>query len=370
MNKRLQFALAISALTAGLLAACGGSSSSSSTPAVTVSGVAATGAAISGGSVNLNCAAGAVRSATTGADGSFLLDVTLATMPCVGRVDYKDSSGAAQKLHTLVSQGGVANITPVTELIVANLTGGAAADAFDQFIAQLPKIKAYTPTQVRTAADAVKTFLKAVLNVDVSNLPDDPITTRLLATNGAVKGDKFDAVLDEVQARLKTLGAKLSDATAYAAKGFPPNTSGGAGTTAFFPAATPATTTTPVVTATAASGCPAGGAGTATYSCTALPGLAAISMADADQFVGVYNNGGTDLYVGQGLQLFYAQASTAYPAVSACKQTDGSLYVTYDTAGSRRLVFSQTGTTKSVGGSIPTSPVTVITNAAQTSCFF
>ena len=362
MNKRLQFCMASTAFVVSLLSACGGGSTGSSS-AVTVSGVAATGAAIAGGTVNLKCAAGAVGAVTTGTDGSFLLDITSATLPCVGRVDYKDASGAAQKLHTFLSQAGVGNITPLTELIVANLTGGPAADAFDQFIAQLPKIKSVTPAQVKISADAVKTFLKATLDVDVSNLPDDPIGTKLLAANGAVKGDKFDAVLDEFQAKLKTFGVKLSDATNYAGKGFPATSSGGSGPV--FPV-----TAVPTTTTTSSSGCPSGGAGTATYSCTALAGAAAITRADADQFVGVYNNGGTDLYVGQGLTLYYAQSSASYAAVSACKQTDGSLYVTYNTAGSNRLVFTQTGAAKIVGGSIPTSPVTPVTNAAQTSCFF
>lgn len=365
MDKRFQFTLAVTALAAGLLVACGGGGSTSSSAAITVSGVAATGAAIAGGTVNLKCAAGTVGAATTGPDGSFLLDITSATLPCVGRVDYKDASGAAQKLHTFISQAGVGNITPLTELIVANLTGGPAADAFDQFIAQLPKIKTYTPAQVGTAAAAVKTFLKATLNVDVSNLPDDPIGTKFVAASGTVKGDKFDAVLDEFQAKLKAQGVKLGDAVTAAAKGFPTASSGGSGGTVPVSVAPGGTAT--------ATGCPSGGAGTtAVYSCTAVAGTA-ITSADADQFVGTYSNGSatngsTDLYVGQGLTAYYGLSGTAYPVVSACKQPDGTLYVTYDAAGSRRLVFSQTGAAKSVGGSIPTSPVTLVNSAAQTSC--
>ena len=204
---------------AATLAACGGGSG---TPPASVNGTAATGASIAAGTVTLKCVSGTSTAATTGTDGSFTIDVSSVTLPCVGRVDYKDSSGVAQKLHTFIGAVGTANITPVTDLLVANLTGGTPADAFDKFDAT--KAKTYTTALVKAAAAAVKTYLKNTLGVDTTNLPDDPVGTKLTAKSGSVAGDAFDKVLDDIQAKLKAGGKKLSDIAADVAK-----SAGGAG---------------------------------------------------------------------------------------------------------------------------------------------
>lgn len=206
---RLQYLLAASALA---LTACGGGSVSgggAAASASTVSGTAATGAAIAAGSVTLKCVSGTTTAATTGTDGSFTIDISGVTLPCVGRVDYKDATGAAQKLHTFISAKGTANITPVTELLVANLTGGTALAAFDAFDAT--KAKAITAAQVTAAAKAVKDYLKNTLGVDTANLPDDPVGAKFVPKNGAVAGDAFDKVLDDIQAKLKAGGKTLAN---------------------------------------------------------------------------------------------------------------------------------------------------------------
>jgi hypothetical protein len=215
-------------MSLGLVACSGGGSAALPTtaaPTSTLTGIAATGAAIASGSVTLKCVSGTSTAATTGTDGSFNIDASAVTLPCVGRVDYKDASGAAQKLHTFISATGTANITPVTELLVASLTGGTAVDAFDKFDAT--KAKAFTAAQLKAAADAVKTYLKNTLGVDTTNLPDDPVGTKFVATAGSTAGDKADKVLDDLAAKLKTGGKKLGDAVADVAK--PPATGGGTG---------------------------------------------------------------------------------------------------------------------------------------------
>ena len=223
--------------SAGLLAAvilalssgCGGGGSSS--PAVataTVSGTVATGAAIAGGSVSLNCVSGATGIATTAADGSYSLSVSGITFPCVARATY----GASDKLHSYVSAAGTVNITPVTELLVASLTGGSAADAFDRF--DPSKARALTASQLTSAIAAVKGYLLA-MGVSVADFPADPIGIKLVAKAGLVSGDKFDAVLDELAAKLKATGKKLGDAVGDIASGSGPTTSGTSTTAAGSP---------------------------------------------------------------------------------------------------------------------------------------
>lgn len=198
----------LAGLCTSLLIACGGGSSSASS----VSGVAATGAAIINGTVTLKCVAGSpTTSATTGTDGSFTIDVTGATLPCMARVSYTDSSGATQTLHSFITTAGTANITPVTELLTATVLGGSAATAFDSFDAT--KVKAVTTQNITDARSTVKTYLRDTLGVDVTNLPDDPVGTRFSAKTTGSDGDSADKVLDDLKTRLAAKGKKLSDAS-------------------------------------------------------------------------------------------------------------------------------------------------------------
>lgn len=194
----------------GLLSACGGGGGSSvATP--TVTGTAATGVAIASGTITLKCVGGTSSVVTTNIDGSFTIDVGSVTFPCVGRVDYKESgTGTARKLHTFVKAAGTANITPVTELLLASLTGAAATKAFDNFDGTA--VKGYTAAQIKAALDAVKAYLQTVLGVDVTNLGDDPIGTKFVAKTAGGNGDKFDDVLDDLKVKLDKKGKKLDDA--------------------------------------------------------------------------------------------------------------------------------------------------------------
>jgi hypothetical protein len=219
---RLFSAAALAALTAVTLVACGGSDSAPIASA-TISGTAATGAAIAGGTVTFKCVAGAVASTTTAADGSFSVDVSGATLPCVARVAYTDGTGAAQKLHTVVLAAGIANITPLTELLLANLTGGKAADAFDNFDAA--KARGLTSAQVTAAVASIKAYL-VTLGVSVTNFPSDPIGAKFAAKTGTTAGDSSDALLDALAAKLISIGKTLGDAVSDVAKTGGSTTSG------------------------------------------------------------------------------------------------------------------------------------------------
>lgn len=210
------FALGLISAAVVTLTACGGGGGGSAggTDNGTVSsvtGVAATGLAIVNGSVTLKCVEGTTSSKATGTDGSFNIDVSGVTLPCVARVDYMDSTThTSKKLHSLVSTASNVNITPVTDLLVAKLTNGSAASAFDSFDAG--KVKNYTKDQVSTATAAVKTYLKDTLGVDTTHLPDDLIGTKFVAQTSSGSGDDFDKVLDDLKVKLNSKGKDLEEA--------------------------------------------------------------------------------------------------------------------------------------------------------------
>ena len=117
------------------LAACGGGTDSSTpTPtqpaALSLSGTAATGAAIAGGAVEAKCATG-TGTATTQANGGYSMSITGGALPCVLRV-----TAGSVVLHSVATGSGSsaqANLTPVTELVVARLAGSAASAYFSSF---------------------------------------------------------------------------------------------------------------------------------------------------------------------------------------------------------------------------------------------
>jgi mono/diheme cytochrome c family protein len=182
------------------LTACGGGSGTNPAVGAIVNGVAATGQAIANGQVTLKCSTGTAAAVSTNADGSFSIDVSKLTLPCVARVAFNDSTGIAQKLHSLVRAAGTANITPVTELLLAQLSStGVAADAFDKFDAA--EVQTFDAKRLSTAAQAVKAAL-AAKGVDVTHLSDDPVGTRFVAAHGSTAGDDQDKVLDDIRDRL------------------------------------------------------------------------------------------------------------------------------------------------------------------------
>ena len=210
LSRQLGLVLLTGAAAAALTACGGGGSSGTVAPAsLSVSGTAATGAAIAAGVVTLKCVSGTSTAATTGVDGSFTIDVGSVTLPCVGRVDYKNAAGVAQQLHTFIATAGTANITPMTELIVANLISGTAVDAFDKFDAT--KAKVITATQLTAAIAAIKTYF-GTLGLAVTEFPTDPIGTKFVAKNGSAVGDKADALLDALAAKLLSSSLTLSNA--------------------------------------------------------------------------------------------------------------------------------------------------------------
>ena len=185
-------------LTVALLAtltACGGGGGSTTGASAIVKGVAATGWAIDKGSVTLACANGSTAPASTASDGSYSVDVSNMTLPCVARVDYTDSTGKPARLHSLVRTTGTVNINPVTDMVVASLSAtGAASDV------QATEVKTYTEDRIRTATQMVKTELTSK-GVSTAFLPDDVIGSKMTAASGSGKGDDYDGVLDGIAAK-------------------------------------------------------------------------------------------------------------------------------------------------------------------------
>ncbi|MDE2146274.1 MAG: hypothetical protein KGJ24_06260 [Burkholderiales bacterium] len=211
---------ALTAALAAALAACGGGGGGTPAPApappaqgLALSGTAATGVALAGRPVDARCSTGS-GSTTTGTDGSYSVTIAGAALPCAMRVTLADNT----VLHGLATSGGGsgtstsarANLTPATQLVVAQLAGldpAAYYAAFDGSAAA-----AATPARLALAEAAVVAALKDG-GIDLTPAGD------LLAgalTSGATpgSGNAYDSALDALRRALAASGSTLAALTA------------------------------------------------------------------------------------------------------------------------------------------------------------
>lgn len=195
MNWKLVLKATSAAALGLMLAACGGGGGSSQT--VEVGGTAATGAALAGAAVEVKCQEGG-GSATTTSTGAYTVTMQGATLPCIVRVTGTTGSGATITLHSIVESGSgsgntttaTANVTPVTEMIVAQLMAALPGEAFDSFDAS------------RVTTEAVKQALTVIVDalktagIDLGGI--DPLKADLVPANGSTAGNAYDQLLDQL----------------------------------------------------------------------------------------------------------------------------------------------------------------------------
>ena len=127
---------------------------------------------------------------------------------------------------------------------------------------------------------------------------------------------------------------------------------------------------------TAASGSPVGptraaGCPSALASAVLVCSTGAITSAQLTAIVGTYNNGSANiadqLFVTNRGTVYYGNSPTEYTPTSSCAVGNDALLAF--TPGNR-ILFTISSTTVTANGNAPTSPVTPVNNAAQSSCQF
>lgn len=186
------------------LAACGGGGGGSDAgpaPAsLSFTGTAATGAAMGGAAIAAKCTTGSATGTAT-ANGSYSLAVSGGVLPCLLSATSTDGKTV---LHTLAEGSGsstaaiVANVTPLTELVLARLLANASvADAFAAFSSTTRD-----KLTVANVAAAVAYVQSALAAIDPAIASIDPLRGRFVAATGSSSGDAVDAVIDKVMAQL------------------------------------------------------------------------------------------------------------------------------------------------------------------------
>lgn len=182
-------ALAVVVVAAGGLAGCGGSSDGPAVAtALTINGTATRAAAIGGKTVEAKCKSG-TGSRLSEVNGSYSLNVDGGTWPCLIRVTDDEGTlhtvAAAPALATATT--ATANITPLTQQVVANLAAADPAPYYATFGASAAAT--VTPVAVAAAQTAVVAALKAS-GVDLTGveLISGPVTPAYTAALTALPG--------------------------------------------------------------------------------------------------------------------------------------------------------------------------------------
>jgi hypothetical protein len=215
-RKRAIYAGASSAVLAIGLAACGGGSGNDEPgqPAATqLRGVVATGAAVAGATVTVADAdtTTADVTATAGADGSYVADVSALRAPFLvrasGTLDGEAVAMAAVVPSVAANVDNTANVTPLTNAVASLI---APAGDVSQLATPATLAGAATATNVGNAS----TLLVNTLNSDPNILAVLGATFNPLTTVFTANGSGIEGVLNQLEVSTSSAGVSISNLSA------------------------------------------------------------------------------------------------------------------------------------------------------------
>lgn len=192
--RQIRFTLA-ALFTSALLAACGGGDDAPPVVAAspTLTGLAATGAAMANATLTAKCVTGAPVTGTANAGGVFTLTLNGGqTAPCM----VQATSGSVT-LHSFAADLGRINITPLTELVVTKALGTSAAAGFATF-------DAAKGAAIKAALAPAKAYVTTLITAQAGAAPSGDVLTGVFQV-----GDADDKLLDKLAAALLAAGKSL-----------------------------------------------------------------------------------------------------------------------------------------------------------------
>lgn len=207
------------------LAACGGggsdgssgSGSNSGGSPQSVSGTVAKGLVLPGASISLTCANGAVVSAVSGTSGGYVASSVSIAYPCIGSAV---AVGGTPSYRGILFAGGVANFTPLTDMLVqavlAAAASGSASMSIAEFLAKVSSDPIFAASV--TSADNITAYRAVVLQairtaLGTSKTPAE--IDAILAAAAAFEstpfslGSALDQVLDNTALFLQNLDGSV-----------------------------------------------------------------------------------------------------------------------------------------------------------------
>ncbi len=209
-------------VTALVLTACGGGGSTGSNgggtnpppiaPARTLNIVAAVGAPIVNGNINVICLTGEALTATTGSAGAVQITLSDQILPCAVQAWGGTINGVANSAnyHSVATATGNVNVTPLTDLLVANLAGTATPNTWFAGLSTTPApLASITQTRVATSLANLRTALSGLPQLGTIH----PITTTFSPTSGNMSDDTLTALATAMANTGVTHASLLSNAS-------------------------------------------------------------------------------------------------------------------------------------------------------------
>jgi hypothetical protein len=174
-----------------------------------ITGNAGSGASIVGGTVEVKCASGS-GTATTAVDGSYSVTINDGVAPCLLRVTSSDKNFVFHSsVDSLTTGANTANISPLTELVVAKALGSFPNSNFTAGVGADVAAKLNT-TKIN---DAVATIQQALPAIGVTLGSINPIKDTLQTDSGS-GGNAQDKAIDALMIGLTSANKTVSDLTA------------------------------------------------------------------------------------------------------------------------------------------------------------
>lgn len=204
MNIRA-FARLVLALLAATLAGCGGGGGAASGPSL--SGTAAIGAPVAGGTVTVRCASGATITTTTTSGGEWIAALSGQTFPCLVSVSGGNLP-AGRSLYSMALDTSDLNVTPLTTLVLASAFNKDPAE-----VNSLPSLEA-ARAALQDGLAKVTAFL---VDSGFASLPGNPLTDPFRP----VAGDPYDDLLEQIAVSLEDAGLTPEELIEQVASGEP-----------------------------------------------------------------------------------------------------------------------------------------------------
>ncbi len=190
MNRSIKSSLLAAAIV-GLVSGCGGGSGSGSVNTTgALGGKAAVGSPIVNAAVNVVCAGGANLATTTDSTGAWTVSIAGQTFPCAVEVSRGTINAVANAIayHSVATSIGVVNVTPLTDLLVANLVRANPNTWFSGLNAS-----AFGAVNAITIGAAL-IQVRAALSAFAALAGIDPITAPFTAASGNAIDDMLTAL--------------------------------------------------------------------------------------------------------------------------------------------------------------------------------
>lgn len=195
-------------MSAMLVSGCGSDGPPEQTPerAPELTGTATYDESVQAGTVTGKGVAGPIRTAvnSTGTN-QYAISVSLLTAPFALRWNGARADGQPVELYTVATQPGVANITPLTTLLVAQLMGQDPAAVYSGFSSGGVRTELITETNIQEAQTKLIAYLQNALGITVQPGSANFVTTPF----NAVAGDPIFDTLQALNAKLAANGRTL-----------------------------------------------------------------------------------------------------------------------------------------------------------------